>query len=505
MARFFPSVAPALLLSAALSLVVAGCGPDQNITPGCAAGNRAQCVVDSSMGAHFGCALLTDHTVWCWGRNDESQLGYPTVDLCNEDIGGGQTRSVACHSFPARVQGLERASAVASGGAFSCALIDDGSVRCWGASAAGQLGNGGMLPSEHPVSPMGLTNATQIALGGRHACALVDGGVRCWGANDHGQLGAMTQSQCGPMGSTFACSTTPVAVPGMTGVLEIAAGEQHTCGRTSDSRVVCWGDNSEGQLGTGTASEMPPTMRLPVRTASQTLSSVRTLVAGAFHTCALREPGTVWCWGRADHGELGNEVPTSTPMGCTDACAPFAVPVQGLPNAPAPMNVFDAGSDGGMDASMDDASADDVVDMDAAIETEGGATEGGVDAGVVDTGRPRDAMMAPPMGPQAISAGDSFSCAVLADTTLRCWGRDDVGQLGDGVPSNEPQIAAMVIATPGAASTNPLQSVSDVTSGRAASCARLMDGSLRCWGFNQDGALGTGNSNQPLGPVPVGW
>jgi hypothetical protein len=497
--RPYFAVATALLVTSSFAALTS-CGNDPHVTPGCAAGNRAQCVAEASMGTHFGCALLTDHTVWCWGRNDESQLGYPTVDLCNEDIGGGQTRSVACHSFPSQVQGLTHATSVASGAAFSCAIVDDGAVRCWGANAAGQLGNGGVLPSEHPVAPANLTGVTSIALGAQHACAIVDGAVWCWGANDRGQLGATSTGQCGAVGSTFACSTTPIAVPGTSGALEIVAGEKHTCVRTSDSRIVCWGDNTEGQLGIGSAGEMPPSMRLPVRTASQTLSSVRTLVAGAWHTCALREGGTVWCWGRADHGELGNDVPMSRPMGCTDACAPFAVPVQGLPNAPAPMNVLDAGRDSGddLDASMD-ADVDVIGPMDASTESDARLEAS------VDSGRPRDTMMPPAMGPIALSAGDSFACAVLADTKLRCWGRDDVGQLGDGAPSPDPQPASMVIATPGAASTNPLQSVSAVTSGRAASCARLDDGSLRCWGSNQDGALGTGNPNQPLGPVPVGW
>jgi alpha-tubulin suppressor-like RCC1 family protein len=469
--RAWISAARATLLGV---LALVGCSQDPNVTAGCASGNRAQCLVETSVGAHFACSVLTDHSVWCWGRNDESQLGYPTTDLCNEDIGGGQTRAVACHTFPSRVQSLDRVTSVASGDAFSCALRDDGSVQCWGANDAGQLGNGRTLPSEQPVVVTALAHVTSLALGARHACAIVNGGVQCWGANDKGQLGVPTPSQCTIDGHVGACSLSPVAVSGLTGVVEIVAGAAHTCARTSDGHVQCWGDNSDAQLGIGMTGAMPMGMRLPVRVGAQTLAAVRAMAAGANHTCVLRDVDGVYCWGRADHGELGLPLVSMTPIGCTHACSPVAVAVSGLPSAPSPM--------GGMD---------------------GGTTTS--DASVDAMSRPGDAMASTSMGPQAIAAGDGFTCAVLADTTLRCWGRNDVGQLGNGATSNNPEAPAMVIATPGAASNNPLQNVTDLASGTDSSCAKLADGSLRCWGSNQDGALGTGNPNQPLGPVPVGW
>src|SRR5438105_759441 len=103
--------------------------------PTCGTGFRSQCIVDVSVGASFGCAVL----------------GYPTTDLCPEDIGGGKTKSVACHTFPFRVVGLDGATAIASGDAFSCAVLTDGSVRCWGGNAVGELGNGATVTSQSPV------------------------------------------------------------------------------------------------------------------------------------------------------------------------------------------------------------------------------------------------------------------------------------------------------------------------------------------------------------------
>ncbi|MFO0647365.1 MAG: hypothetical protein U0326_14090 [Polyangiales bacterium] len=88
---------------------------------------------------------------------------------------------------------------------------------------------------------------------------------------------------------------------------------------------------------------------------------------------------------------------------------------------------------------------------------------------------------------------------------MRCWGDDSDGQLGDGRRVREPQRPVMVIATPGAARTNPLQNVVSVAAGAATSCALLSDGSLRCWGSNQGGALGNGTTSAQSGPVPVTW
>ena len=142
--------------------------------------------------------------------------------------------------------------------------------------------------------------------------------------------------------------------------------------------------------------------------------------------------------------------------------------------------------------------------MDGAVDASvDGAMEAAVDASV--DGPARDAVMAPSRVPRAIAAGDTFACATLEDGTVRCWGDDREGQLGDGRRVREAQGVVMVIATPGAAATNPLQSVVRVVAGSSAACALLGDGSLRCWGSNEAGALGNGTTSVQSGPVPVTW
>lgn len=440
-------------------------------TPGCASGNRSQCVAESSGGNYFGCARFFDGTVWCWGRNDVNQLGYSTTDVCIEQVGSGMTRSIACHTFPFQVTGIEGSIALASGLTHSCVINGDRSVSCWGGNEGGQLGDGTTLPGLHPGAVAGVANAAQLSLGQRHSCVVANGSVSCWGANDRLQLGVATvASMCAVGSSQLACSKAPVMVAGVTNVAQVSAGAAHTCVRTTDGGVKCWGDNRYGQLGVGAANAMPSAMARPVMIGTRALDHVTSIASGNFHTCALREDGAVFCWGRDDHGELGTAAAATMPAMCVAACIPGATQVNALPHPAAPMT----GDAGAGDGGARDASA--------------------TDAGPV--------MLNLPVG---LAAGADFSCARLTDQTVRCWGSDAVGQLGDGAASTGPQPVALVIAAPGAAQTNPLQDTTGVAAGGVTACARVSDGSLRCWGSNQDGALGIGGTSARNGPVPVNW
>jgi len=272
-----------------------------------------------SVAAGYGetCALLAGGAVACWGANDSGQLGEVPGP-------GGDAPSA---STPRVVPGVSGATAVATNGEATCALLSTGAVECWGSNVDGELGTSSVdsgVPggtSSVPIVVSGLPRATAIAMGseGEHACALLlDGTIRCWGDNSAGQLGN---------GSTTD-STTPVPVSDVTGAL------------MPDGTVVCWGDNSEGELGLGTSSGPQtcngnPCATTPMKVAG--LSGVTALAAGLWSTCALLSDGTGRCWGWNDHGELGNGTMVSdslTPvvvsglsgataiaMGEEDACA----------------------------------------------------------------------------------------------------------------------------------------------------------------------------------------
>ncbi len=182
----------------------------------------------SAGGAHT-CAKLGDGTIKCWGRNTSGQLG----------IGSNADSAV-----PVAVKGLSGVVSVGAGNAYTCALMSDSTVFCWGLNFHGQLGNGTNDDSATPVAVPGLSGVEAVVASGlSHTCALMsDGTVRCWGRNDFGQLGD----------GTTANASTPITVPGVSGATAVSTGWSHTCALLSDGSVVCWGRNNQGQLGDGT-------------------------------------------------------------------------------------------------------------------------------------------------------------------------------------------------------------------------------------------------------------
>lgn len=230
-------------------------------------------------GAAHSCALITDGTIKCWGRNHKGQLGN-----------GNSTDSVS----PVVVSGITNAVSVQLGSSHSCALLFDNNVKCWGYNANYELGIGNNTDQNSPQQV--LSGARTFAIGGNsnHACAiLTDGSVKCWGDNSFGQLGT---------GNTSA-STTPVAVPSVTNATAISASGNTSC-IVSNGTVKCWGGNIYGTVGDGTSgsgtNKNSPT--------SVSISDIVSISANYYHTCAIKQNGSVFCWGNGSSGALGNGV-----------------------------------------------------------------------------------------------------------------------------------------------------------------------------------------------------
>jgi alpha-tubulin suppressor-like RCC1 family protein len=271
-------------------------------------------VDEVTLGAAHAC-VRRGGEVWCWGWNAAGQCGRPN------GAGGEGTILLA---KPSVVTGIEALSVNAQGSEFTCGVDSGGLVQCWGLDFQGQLGDGtagGLRSTPAPVT--GITQASAVAVGFQHACAIgrtvADGvGVYCWGLNDFGQLG--------PNGPTAAPLTTatPVLVPGLGTAVAVIAGQSHSCAMLANGVIRCWGANNFGQLGDGTFSSRSAPANVTGTGGSGSLSPATHIATGFGHTCAVLSNRSVYCWGANAFGQLG--------QGATGANSSLPVEVPVIPD-----------------------------------------------------------------------------------------------------------------------------------------------------------------------------
>ena len=250
-------------------------------------------------GAHT-CARTAAGAVWCWGDNHHGQIGN-----------GGSTPTGGIKAPFNTAHITSGVSQVTAGSEHSCLRTTTGGARCWGRDDFGQLGVGATVTRFHPTDVIGLTTGVAaIEAGGKHTCALLNAGtVKCWGLNDYGALGDGT--------TTF--SKVPVNVSGLSGVTAISVGGQPRCALTNAGAVKCWGLGSSGQLGNNSIAEA----HTPVQVSGLT-SGVAAIAAGGSSTCARMTTGALKCWGAGASGQVGDGwnfnrvVPTDVPGAVTN-------------------------------------------------------------------------------------------------------------------------------------------------------------------------------------------
>jgi alpha-tubulin suppressor-like RCC1 family protein len=398
------------------------------------AGTECRPKLTVTAGSAHACALTATGELWCWGDNARGQLGagdslrrgssLEDPPLVAVDLAAGELRGVS------------------AGGSHTCAWLDDGSVRCWGGNSNGELGlrdredrgdEPGELGTALPVVDFGPVRAAiAVSAGGRHTCALFDdGAVKCWGANESGQRGlGHVHAEVGAQGDLPSVDLGPEAH-----VIQIDAGEAHTCALLAGGRVKCWGSNEEAQLGIGSVEtrgdepeelgEALPSVALPVETPAVQVS------AGDTHSCALLADGEVWCWGSNTAGQLGTGTTSSRGRGAV-------------------------GDDPGFLS--------------------------------VDLGEGVTAL--------AVSAGANHSCALLADRRVKCWGINQFGALGIGERSNSrgtrPDELGDALPSVDFGNT-PLLLAALVSAGVDYTCASLGT-EIKCFGVNTHGQLGIGDN-----------
>lgn len=374
----------------------------------------------------------------------------------NGQLGDG---TVLVQSTPVSVSGMSTATQVSSGTSHSCARLSDSTIKCWGLNRDGQIGDGTTTDRATPTAVTGISNAVQVSAGDKYTCAVLsDGTVKCWGSNAHGHF-----SDTGPE-----IQPTPVAITGITTATQVSAGEWHACARLSDSTLRCWGLNGNGQLGDGTTLDKwgTPTAVSGITTATQ-------VAAGKFHSCARLSDGTLKCWGDNYYGQLGAGLVggQTTPIS-----------VSGIVNA----THVSAGGESGIDSGHSCARL-----ADSTLRCWGENFQGELGDGTT-THRSTPVAVSGVTSATDISAGFAITCAPHSDGTLRCWGNNGGGQLGDGTTTNR--------LTPAGVSgiSNGVQ-VSAATN----ACARLSDNTVKCWGYAYGGRLGNGVLGYSLVPVTV--
>ena len=294
-----------------------------------------------SVGANHSCVVLDTGAVKCWGLNSEGQLGLGDTES------RGDSSGEMGDALPFVDLGVGRtAVAVSAGHLHTCAVLDDNSVKCWGANRWGQLGlgahgNRGAMPGEmgDALPPVALgtgRTATSAVAGVHNTCALLDdGSTKCWGTNGFGQLGQGDTVFRGKSPTDLGDNLAPIDFGTGRRAISLGMGDQHVCALLDNGAVKCWGNNALGKLGYGDGmhrGDNPGEMgdALPavdLGTGRTTLS----LASGWYHNCAVLDDSTVKCWGRGTAGELGTEssiILGDQPGQMGDALLPIAL---GLP------------------------------------------------------------------------------------------------------------------------------------------------------------------------------
>ncbi len=362
--------------------------------------------------------------------------------------------------WPGSGPGCARALALSAGYHHTCAVLEDGRVKCWGANFAGQLGDGTHLDAATPVDVVGLPGpVSAIVSGYAHSCATAGGSAWCWGDNTFGELGD----------GTIVDRASAAPVNGLSQVVALGAGGGiagtafgHTCAVLAGGELRCWGADDAGQLGDGGNAMQAAPVPVAILPAGTAVSAV---ACGERHTCALTSAGAVYCFGAFDAGQLGLGLPlmpqaspavaavasgaTAVATGLTHGCAVVsgALDCWGLNSSgqvnggsptpptvasPTPVDLGGGFEAAGMGAGRAHTCALDAFHAPAALKCFG-ANEAGQLGGA---GSKVDVNLdtPPPAAAAAVTAGSDHTCALTADGGVQCWGGNDLGQLGTGDP-----------------------------------------------------------------------
>ena len=390
-------------------------------------------IVQVAAGGTHNCVVLRGGAVKCWGRNQYGELG--AGDTANRGSDAGDMGKLGAVDLgkgrTARSLGL--------GYQHSCAVLDDGSVKCWGKNEDGQLGLGDTAHRGDAAGEMGDKlaavdlgagrTAKQVAAGYSSTCAVLDNGqVKCWGKGDDGQLGTGDASHRGKGSGTMGDKLPAVDLGKGRTAVSVTVSIYNACALLDDATVKCWGVNDEGQLGLGTKEnhgDKAGTLgdKLPVTDLGKG-RTVRFVQAASQHACAILDDASVKCWGKNDGGRLG--------LG------------------------------------------DDKIRGD-------GPGQMGDNLPFIDLGKGRTV--------KALALGDHHRCAILDNDSVKCWGLNNWGQLGLGDSDDRGDAPGEMGDKLPVVDLGPGKPVA-LAAGGIHTCALFETGAIKCWGAAEYGVLG---------------
>ena len=385
----------------------------------------------------------------CWGAGGSGNLGY------GDTSDRGDEASEMGTNLPVIELGTGKtAKQISLGNFFTCAILNDDTLKCWGRGSLGRLGYGdtnnrgdganGMGDNLETVDLGTNTTVKQVGVGFQHTCAVLnDDTVKCWGRGSDGQLGYGDMNNRGDQANEMGNNLLTVDLGTGKTAKQLFTGFYHNCAILNDYTVKCWGDNSRGQLGYGDTTKRgdgPNQMgnHLPVVDLG-TNKRAKQIVLGSAHTCAILNDDTVKCWGNGGNGILGSG--DTSHRGNTGAGA----------------NTCNDGK------------------------------EMGDCLPIVNLGTNKKA--------KQLAAGGYHTCALLNDDTVKCWGQGNSGQLGygdtskrgDGPNEMGNNLPTVDLGT-GKSAKQIFASKGDQT------CAILNDDTVKCWGDGGSGRLGYGDT-----------
>ncbi|MGZ9108867.1 MAG: RCC1 domain-containing protein [Micavibrio sp.] len=396
-----------------------------------------------SVGSIHTCGIKMDNTAWCWGHDSGGELG-------NGGVAGNQL------SPSAVAGGYSWKEIASSGGNYynTCAIQTDDSLWCWGDDQRGEIANGattGTQTSPVAVSGGGVWTAIGAGDNGDHSCGIKGGALYCWGVAGGGILGNNTTDD----------RSVPTAINDPGPWQDLSARNQ-SCAIKPDGSLWCWGWNASGQLGDGTSI----TRQAP--TAISGGGTWKQAGVGYTHSCGIKSDDTLWCWGSNSNGQLGDN---ST----TQRLVPTAI------------------NGGGTWKQVDSSSA-----FTCGIKSDDSLWCWGLNA----NGQLGDNSTTQRLVPTAINGGGTwkrvdvgsdYACGIKSDDTLWCWGLNGNGQLGDN--STTQRLVPTAINGGG--------TWKQVSAGGTNTCGIKTDDTLWCWGDNANGRLGDGTTTQRLVPTAI--